>query len=673
MATVVVKAPLLALLLVTSTASAQPAPLPPGAVARLGDTGAAHGQPHAVAMTDDGALLAVTGRDSIELREVGGRLVRTLRTGRSVMGPFAFSPDGKLLAQGNEVGDDVVLWDVATGTSLRRLPSPKGSRVLGGSVVSWLCYSPDGQLVARVRSGYGVVDLWSVADGALVRTFDRLRHPIAFSPDGRLLAAGSDEGLGLWDPRSGERVRALPHDRRQHSLRDSRSSVAFSPDGVVVAATIDGAAHLWTVASGEPLRTIRRADGELRGYAGLELLRFSADGQRLIAGGTKDPQLRSFVSAWDVSTGALVGEVRFQGYLTDLAGSRAEGPIVALLSGRLLTGGGRSGVRLLEASPEGLRLTPPGAGGSILSTAFTPDGRRLAAASVDGTVTLWDVAARRPERRLEGHQGVVVSLAISTDGTRLASGSFGAPSEREPLRLWDASTGQPLWQQELAGQSVRSVAFSPDGATLACAATGSGAAVTSCSVTAWSAAERTLSWRRDLPTEGVSYLAVAASPDGRTLAVATKEAVTLLALASGEPLHRFPLEDGEGHPWKGGRVGLAFSPDGALLAVAQGAVVLYDLPGRRPVKRFGGDARLSSAVAFSPDGALLASAANVEDSPGRMGVPGAVELWDLAGACLRRTFEGHEDKVWTVAFSPDGRLLASGGADMTVLLWKVGE
>ncbi len=116
--------------------------------------------------------------------------------------------------------------------------------------------------------------------------------------------------------------------------------------------------------------------------------------------------------------------------------------------------------------------------------------------------------------------------------------------------------------------------------------------------------------------------------------------------------------------WGKGVIGqVAWSPDGRRLAVASSlGVYLYDAETLQQVRFMESDAWVTS-VAFSPDGALLASGA----------WDNTVRLWRVADGAPLRTLEGHTDRVWSVAFSPDGALLASGSGDGTVRLWRVAD
>jgi WD40 repeat protein len=274
------------------------------------------------------------------------------------------------------------------------------------------------------------------------------------------------------------------------------------------------------------------------------------------------------------------------------------------------------------------------------------------------------IGSRPRASRQASHSNVVTSVAFSPDGQTLASGSWDGT-----IKLWDARGGRLKLGRTLRGEwdEVEAVAFTPDGSAIAGLGTGFDGAPFG-AVTLWAMeADR----GRPLVREGGKLDAIAFAPDGLTLATASGDsrAVSLRDVATGRERARLP--DHGGPLWS-----VAFSPDGRLLAAASGIVPavadpagdgqvgeirLWDLSGRRPKPRASlvGHGYGIVSIAFSPDGTTLASG----------GFDRAVKLWGVAAGREWATLEGHEGWVAAVAFSPDGSVLATGSHDQTIKLW----
>jgi WD40 repeat protein len=278
-----------------------------------------------------------------------------------------------------------------------------------------VAFSPDGKLVAS-GSQDGTIRFWQVDTGHGLHTLTGHNGSsvcsVAFSPDGKLVASGAwDDTVRVWKYElymdMGNLVHTLDHD-------DTVFSVAFSPDGKLLASgsgSWDKTIKLWQVDTGNLVRTLSGHWGGVRSVA------FSPDGKLLASGGGDNT-----IKLWNVTTGA---EVRT---LSDWAFSVAFSP-----DGKLLASGGDDNtIKLWNVTTGAEVRTLSGHSDWVFSVAFSPDGKLLASGSGDNTIKLWDVTTGAEVRTLSGHSDWVTSVAFSPDGKLLVSGS-----DDKTIRVWN--------------------------------------------------------------------------------------------------------------------------------------------------------------------------------------------------------------------------------------------
>ncbi len=648
--------------------------LPAGVVGRIGrdrrdaDT---HGAVHGLAYSADGTLLATCNRRGlIRLWDAGtGKLVRQFRgpLTQDFLCCLTFSPDGKLLAEGND-GHTLRLWEVSTGELVRRFEgelgwvasvafSPDGKllaaasnyrdklvrlfdvtagkelRPLTGHTWQVRCvrFSPDGKLLASASEDK-TARLWDVASGREVRRLPGITaavHGVAFSPDGQLVAAcGRHAEVGVWETATGEAK--LRIDTRDEVTQ----CVAFAPDGKTLAtAGLTRPVLLWDAATGKPLRELTGPEKR-----GRDVVAFAPDGKTLAADG--EP-----FALWDVATGEegpLFG--RHDGAVTAVAFSPDGKSVV--------TGGQDKTVRFWDAATGQPLLRPVRQPAPVSCLAVTPDGKAVVAGGAGAR--LLDSSTSKPIHEWkEISSDLIASVAVSGDGRAVAACvlSFTSPTARGDsalqhalVKVWKRDTGDLL--DAFPGFLH---ALAPDGEVLA-------TSYPEMEMVLWDSSRRQASRAFDKPPAGPeeappgSQLVVGKPPPGANRLVQVRR------------------------PWRGPGAA-TLSPDGRVLALAseQGAHLWETATGREVlrIEKRKPDAevgrRLFSpsppAPAFSPDGALLAVAAGDKK----------VTFWDLSTGEERGALDAANDEVTALAYSPDGRLLAAAGADGTVLLWDARE
>ncbi|CAM3417489.1 PD40 domain-containing protein [Kibdelosporangium persicum] len=491
--------------------------------------------------------------------------------------------------------------------------------------VSQIAFRPDGSIVSVGRDR--TVAVWDPARRTRIATMtghDTWLKALATTPDGRFAATGGDDTrVVLWDLE--KRVIAGSFDQHTATVRE----IAFSPDGRVMAsAGNDQTTRLWDVASRTPLAT-------LTGHVGaVTTLAFSPDGKTLATGG--DDQT---IAMWDVASGTRVatlaenvGAVKSLDFSADgtMLASAGLGPAVHLWDVR-----GRTRITTFTGHTEE----------AVIALKFSRDGKTLVSAGNDMVIRMWDVPNRVPRAVLAGHQASVYTLAFSPDGRVLASAG-----EEGKIIFWDPQA------PSLRGLgSVYDMAFTPDGQTLATAGPGN--------TTLWDV--RTRSPRR-VEVGGGSVNGIAFSQDGRTAAT-VKEAPRQPPGQPGNDLELWDLTTGAppvslpGHSAAVTDVALTLDGRTAATASADRTVILWDVVNRTRLATLD-IAAVSSGLAFSPDGRLLA----VADHDNQM-----VTLWDIATRSRKAQLRGHGGWARSVAFSPDGRILASASSDQTVILWDL--
>jgi WD40 repeat protein/tRNA A-37 threonylcarbamoyl transferase component Bud32 len=562
-----------------------------------------------VAQTSRGLRVAAwVGNTNFEVLDDAGQVVcRVAPPENDLPAAVFFSPDGTRLCVHTDRGRRrIAVFDATSG---------KQTAICDGhGDAMWVfSFSPDSAWLAS-GSEDRTARVWNAATGELLATCRGHTSKVlgvAFSPDGsRLVTASSDGTVRQWDASTGQEV-GPPYDRHSSEVLTAR----YSPDGQWIAsAGTDRTVRVWRATDRQDVAILHGHTGAVRDVA------FSTDGRRL-------------ASQSDDSDRAM----------------------------------GDSTVRVWEVDPRAALPVLRGHTNYVYPVAFSPDGRWLASGSWDSTVRLWDAATGEPCATLphaiiaqERTMSLVWDLAFGPDGTWLVT---QCPLDGR-LRMWDVATARVRKEirfreeiQRNAG-NLNSLAISPDGTRVATSAQDPKSR--KLSLNFYDIASGNLLFS----TEG---MALAYSPDGRWLAVLATDEKTVLLLdaRTHETIARF-----RGHEdivFKA-----AFSPDSRLLASCSRdrTVRLWQIDPLSPSGE-GGEGKVREGrllgrhtdevftVAFHPDGTRLATG----------GRDGAVWLWDVKRGEEVVRLPGHKSYVWSLAFSPDGATLASGSGDATVRLW----
>jgi WD40 repeat protein len=579
----------------------------------------------AIAFGPGDALLATASQDnSVRLWE--GRtwkLLHTLTGHTGMVRGLAFSPDGTLLATGS-FDRTVRLWECRTGKPWAQLEGHPG-------VVRDLAFSPDGSLLVS-GGGQRCVKLWDVKARKELATLRKDPPPdteypptsLAVSPDGKLVATGSDAGaIALRDSLSGAVVRTL----KGHS--DTVSALAFSRDGSLLAScSPDGIVKLWAPSSGKEVRTLKGPD------CAVNALAFSPDG-KMLATGSYDRGVR----LWQVKGG-------FSPRL--LSGHAASVRAVAFSpDGNLLASGGSDReVRLWDTRTFAGKGELKGAG-AVRGVAFSPDGRTVAAVGEDGFLWLWDPATLEVRNKVKAHNtSAALCLAYSPGGRLLVTGAHAGQ-----IHFWDPEALVFRASRGAHKEGVTALAFGPGGRELFSLGDDR-------TLKRWSGIASPV--RYFSGHKGPVRFAIA-SPDGKHLVSGGgwpegDRTLRLWDLATGKEVRSFADTPGQMYA-------AVFTPDSKHVIAAgdSGMIRRWEVSSGKAVMDYQGHTEPANYLCLSADGKLLLSASNDR----------TVRLWDVETGKSERTFRGHTEWVRVCAFVPGGKRILSGGRDKTVRLWDI--
>jgi WD40 repeat protein len=588
----------------------------------------------------DGKQITTTGYNGINSWDAqNGKLIKQVananKDGRD--GTIHLSADGKFVAIGSQYENAVIkVVDLSSGNQLCTVKPAQNSTVQGAM-------APKGELLATWGQHYNRGNNKPEDDLRIART------------------------VQLWDPKTGTEKLAIVSEINQIQC------VRFSPDGTKVVAGGYGIIQLWDVATGKLERQFAGRSGQ-----GTQIV-FSPDGKTLAVGGTD-----SCVQSWDITTGKRAGmcdgpaatvtglQYRPDGKLLAWATNINAVEIWEVPCGKLLTpvGGHTSPINALLFAADGKTLISCGNEGKMLrwdlatgkevgpfemkisdarrrnngypaqagQNHFSPNGKYLIAGGSNGTASVWDVDAGLEMFALTSAGGYVDRagiIAFSGDSSKLiAMNRYGGRDAALPIPVWDMETGVP--QPPLKGQKgdFTAAGFSTDG--------------------------------RILVTAAYNY-----QPQGGQIAeawawdTATGKSLSKVHLANVQ-INAIQFID---H-----RLYVLFSPN-----YQQGGIKVYDAVTGREVRTLelpkNENQQGGQGAALSPDRRLLAYSPIGYDYGGPDGLvrssPRRVIVWEVSSGSIRHEFNGIAGNTTALAFSRDGKTLASGTSDTTIYLWDL--
>lgn len=685
--------------------------LPEGAKSRIG-----RGTIRAMRYSPDGNLLAVVSGIGVWILDAQTAEPQHLLAAHTgVINSISFSADGSTLAVGTENGE-AQLWDIATGEHQKTFT--RRDYFFG---VKNIFLMPDGRTLA-VMSPDATMDLWDVATGKRKNTLSAAENGTtdntanntrdfymslggrrnSFSADGKTIASNrSNDNFSFWDIATRKEIRTLKAEpsgrygeltsyssdlqtvaiasysderhgqiwqinlwdvntQTQRTIMEKQSSglpfLVFSPDGNFIASSVNGIIHIWDVNTG-------KQKNRLKGYRrAITTVAFSPDNRTLVSA-SYDDTLRF----WDVDTGKQKKIVAgYGGYFPNVSLSADS---QTLMSFSIVS----NTIRLWNANIGRHKKNFVGDKEGVWGAALSPDGKKLASRSfLKNTIHLWDVNTGE-HSQLKGPRRYLSGIALSRDSQMLASWGVSG-KRRDIIQLYDVDTGDIQRTLELKDQEDFSgsagiyfdkkmfaglgILFDPN-------------------LFVWNL----VTGDYNITELGNTNIIVARfSPDGRVIAIVFKTMshettprmdrnIVLRDVATGDHIRTLVGHIDEVKY-------LAFSPDGRTLAsgsrsiMREKPILLWDVEtGSSSVVKDPSwaesqhkyDAITASALAFSPDGKTLASGMKLGD----------IYLWEAATGAKKKMLRGHSLRVSHLFFSADGQTLISASDDGTILIWDL--
>ncbi len=492
---------------------------------------------------------------------------------------------------------------------------------------------------------------------------------LAFNPQtGELASAGCiqqigldclDYGISIWRLNQGDlkEVTTVSH-AATNTLAYNATGSILATGGCVAPGDFQclrSEIILWDTETYQPI------GNSLSGVpSNIQSLVFSSDRKFLIGAGCLDTSLNNcsepVLQVWDLQTRSPVGEpLPMDSGIVNLSFSPTS---------QTLASSGWDGVVTLWKFQNGRLLEPTPIPMSMFEgfphIAFSPDGKTLISGGTDNILRLWDVETGQLLHEFPGHDDDIYAVAYSPDGKFLASGSVD-----NTVIIWNREYEVPVQTLRGHANDVIQLAFSLDGKFLVSADRDG-------QILEWDVQDD-LPLGESQPISGFTLLHAEFDPTDKVVTVDLKDGEIVVSTADrtlpiGKPIQDFP-EGFSSH--------LALTPDQQAIALGgRGLITIMDLTSSQPLlnQPITGQSEYVTSLAFSPDGQTLASGGCYNRNEDGVCPTGIIYLWNAnTGVQLGDPIIGHTSWVQSLAFSPDGKTLASGSVDNTILLWDLSK
>lgn len=642
-----------------------------------------------------------------------------VRLGKGGINVIRFSPDGEYLVVGTDIG--LWIYENPTGTVI-----PLSKRTIGQ--VNAIAFSPDGYTVATGGNSNPVIQLWDVRNGEELSTLSlpsaktvsfkpfRSTAALTFARGGTTLVSIAENGhVTHWDVATGNIIEKFHTDYEIWS-----SAFSLSEQGVIFARGYsNGEIWLRDTFSGAieaKMRGHKPYFGASKKNTGIRSLQFSQDGT-IFASGSDDKTVRLWNTKRHSKKATLKGHT---GWITAIAFS-ADGKTVA-------SGDTDSTIHVWDVQKKKQHATLKGHTNTIIALTFAPDGKILASASADGTIRFWTTQTWKEDTIFaSGHTEWVREVAFSDDDTSVSTAMFNST-----VQSYDVKTGHQLKEFNLdPQQQTYAVKLSQDASHMACHVVSGAIAFNGQGwrtdryhqgvgeIHVWDIKEG-----KKLPAPFNAFGNMAFSYDNTLLAANTSDGISswvatrdgthmsgsndsigVWDVLSGKMLYTFEIKThrprsplifspdgsklastttfGPTYLWNletqqefattidDHSMGMVFSPDSKMIAIDAGSKIsLWEIISDTQIQKrhtLNGVSRDGYVMTFSTDAQIFLVASSATGPFFCRDVE--IQLWDIATGAKLVALPGHTEPIETLVFSHDGKILASGSQDGTVLLW----